>query len=603
MRSISTLIADAYGMFGARLVILLLVLVVTGVSDGLSLALLLPLLEILGVGTSASVAPPSGIQSVFLSVMSTLGINVSITSVSIVVMTAFVIQMALFLLQSWYMASLTKSYVATRQSELFNTFMQARWRFFLGERSGYLLNAIVTEVPRVGSALHAIMQMAVAIIIAAIYLLVSLAISWKATLLLFVIAALLFAVVWPVRSAIRRLGGEIGGINAALANTLSELFTGAKLVKASAAEHYASTLIDERVENLRQNLLWSQFLPAIVRVIFELSLILILLGGLVWGIKLLGVSMAQFLVICALVVRLFPKMLHVQQFYNLINLNVPAHQALVTLHSQAQDLAEPVAPTVSADSHQVPADPVDITVKGLEVARDHQTVLHDLNLDIPAGSFTGIIGRSGAGKSTLVDCFLGLVHPSAGRIEIGAETLENLNLQTWRSRIGYVPQEAILFNDTIANNISWGLATASDEEIVAAAHKAGLKEFLDGLPEGIHTQIADRGGRLSGGQRQRVSLARALLRKPILLILDEATSALDADSERNVMDVIEGLRGGITVIVIAHRLSVLQRADRLYLIDAGRVRAKGTWDELAKTEPAFMRAEDGLASTAGPARQ
>lgn len=591
MSSLHSFLSDVRSTVGKRLLTLFPLLVVTGISDGISIALLLPLLELLDIGGAAQ-GEQGNIQRMLGSGLGALGIELTILSVSAVVAIAFAIQMALFLIQSWYLSVAHKNYVAIWQSRLFKAFIYAKWRFFLDQRSGQLMNAIITEVPRAGSALHAIIQMMVAVLIALVYLVISLSISWRVTLILLVIAAVLFGIVRPIRQKIRLLGTNLGAMNAEFTNTLSEIIGGAKLVKASAAENFSTTLVDDKVDRLRRNLIWSAFLPSIVRAAFELGLVLILLVGLIWGIAFLGTSMAQFLVICALVIRLFPKLLQVQQFYNLFNLNFPAYRLIEDLYDSALRLAEAEHPQTGGTGSGYAKTPLDITVSGIDVVRGDRTVLSNVDIEIPAGKIIGIIGRSGAGKSTLVDCLLGLVTPRRGSIVVGDRSLHELSLLEWRSRVGYVPQDDILFNDTIANNIRWSMPSASDAEVREAADKAGLNDLLDSLPEGYDTFIGDHGTRLSGGQCQRISLARALLRKPILLILDEATSALDTISERGVMDAIASLKGKLSIVIIAHRMSILRRADRLYLLDEGRIRASGTWDQLAKSEPEFMSVED-----------
>jgi ATP-binding cassette subfamily C protein len=215
-------------------------------------------------------------------------------------------------------------------------------------------------------------------------------------------------------------------------------------------------------------------------------------------------------------------------------------------------------------------------------------VLSDVNLTIRRGESVGIVGATGAGKSTLIDLILGLLEPTAGRIAIDGVDVARAR-RSWQRRIGYVPQAAFLFDDTIARNVALGVPRA---EIDAARldeclRMAQLADFVAALPDGAETQIGERGIRLSGGQRQRIAIARALYRQPEVLVFDEATAALDNATEREVSRAIEGLRGQKTLIIIAHRLSTVQRCDALVFLRAGRVGAVGPFDRLLEESEEF----------------
>jgi ATP-binding cassette subfamily C protein len=214
----------------------------------------------------------------------------------------------------------------------------------------------------------------------------------------------------------------------------------------------------------------------------------------------------------------------------------------------------------------------------------------DLDVTIDAGSTTAIVGVSGAGKSTLADLLLGLLRPSSGRVLIDDVALDPSRLSAWREQIGYVAQDTFLFHDTVRANMRWACPDATDADILDAFRQAAADRFVAALPQGLDTVLGDRGMRLSGGERQRLALARALLRKPSLLILDEATSALDSDNERLVLQSIQALHGRVAIVLISHRLSTLRGADTVYVLDGGRVVEAGSWQGL------LARADSRLAS-------
>jgi subfamily B ATP-binding cassette protein MsbA len=211
---------------------------------------------------------------------------------------------------------------------------------------------------------------------------------------------------------------------------------------------------------------------------------------------------------------------------------------------------------------------------------DLPPALSNLNLIIPKGFTVALVGASGAGKSTIADLLVGLYDPSEGRVLIDGVDLKTIEIASWQKRLGVVSQDTFLFNASIADNISYGCPGADRHAVEAAAKSAQAAGFIEGLPDGYDTIIGERGYRLSGGQRQRLSLARAILRDPELLILDEATSALDSQSERLVQQAIEQFERNHSVLVIAHRLSTIVNADRIYVLDGGRILEQGHHEEL-----------------------
>jgi subfamily B ATP-binding cassette protein MsbA len=220
------------------------------------------------------------------------------------------------------------------------------------------------------------------------------------------------------------------------------------------------------------------------------------------------------------------------------------------------------------------------------------TVLMDITLRVEAGEMVAFVGSTGAGKSTLVDLVPRFYDVSEGSIRIGGLDIREVRLASLRRQIGIVSQEVLLFHDTIANNIRYGYPDKSVEEIVEAAKAAHAHGFIMAQPQGYDTVVGDRGTLLSGGQRQRIAIARAIIMDPTLLILDEAASALDAESERLVQEAIESLRGGRTILAVAHRLSTIRKADRIYVLEKGSIVESGAREELLGNNGRFRELYD-----------
>ena len=237
-----------------------------------------------------------------------------------------------------------------------------------------------------------------------------------------------------------------------------------------------------------------------------------------------------------------------------------------------------------------PAQALAATVefRNVSFAYGDTRVITDVSLRIPHKAIVGIVGESGAGKSTFIDLVTGILKPTDGQVLIDGVDLSELDLRTWRERIGYVTQESVLFDDTVGGNISmWRSGTDHDDVASAirqAAWSARCGDFIETHPQAYDAVIGDRGVNLSGGQRQRLAIARELFKRPDLLLLDEATSALDSELERGIHASIESLRGTATVIIVAHRLSTVKHCDHIFVLEAGRVAEQGSFSELLATE-------------------
>jgi len=262
----------------------------------------------------------------------------------------------------------------------------------------------------------------------------------------------------------------------------------------------------------------------------------------------------------------------------------PSYEQVIGLRREAEKLAQRTGSLEFEGFHDR------IAVEDLSFAHPgYPDSLSSVNVVIPKGKMVAFVGESGGGKSTLVDMIMGFHEPGSGRVTIDGVALEKFDIVSYRRRVGYVPQESILFSMSVRDNLVWAKEDATREEMEEACRLARADEFIERLPDGYDTMVGDRGVRLSGGQVQRIALARAVLRGPDILVLDEATSSLDTESERLIQESVERVAKGRTVIVVAHRLSTITSADRVYVIEGGRVFEEGTYDELLKRGGRFKR--------------
>ncbi len=329
---------------------------------------------------------------------------------------------------------------------------------------------------------------------------------------------------------------------------------------------------------------------------YLLEVLMITGAALVIGIATLSGSATTVLVSIGVLLaggmRLLPALNSLLIAVNNVRANEPA---ITIVEAELARLAVPdeIAPPVGEEDGAAPIVPTGSFVfeqVGFRYPTREQPALSGISINVAFGEALGIVGATGSGKSTFVDLLLGFLQPTEGAIRIDGEPLLP-HLASWRAQIGFVPQDIFLVDDTLAANITFGEVsdTISQEQLAEAITLAQLDDVVAELPEGVDTRLGERGVRLSGGQRQRVGLARALYRRPRVLILDEATSALDNETERRISDALRTLHGRLTMIVIAHRLSTVRSCDRILYLDDGRVAGLDTFDELDRTNTGFAR--------------
>ena len=558
--------------------------VVAAFVEGLGLALLIPLLALVGLDVGGgSVA---AVMDAFEGAVRALGLELSLALVLTLYAGLVITGATLSRWAALASATVSHGYAAGLRAELQESLARASWLFHTRSRGSHLTQVLTSEASRVVMATDALLALVVRVATTTVYVVAAMLIAPALTLLVAVLGSGAFVALRSRTRAVHGLGRQIVAANAAMYDAIGEDLGGLKLIKGHGVEGRSIGAFAELAQRVAD--LYVASARAQLGTAFAMrTASVLILSGLVFGaVTWFGLAPAGLLVLIYVFARLAPLIQGLQTSLQNFVANVPAHAEVTSLLQAAQAASEHVAGS-DAVTEVRDAIVVDCVSFGYEA---ETRVLRDLTLRIDAGTTTAIVGPSGSGKSTLADLLIGLLRPDSGSIAVDGRALEPTWLQAWRSSIGYVPQDAFVFHASIRNNLRATSPTASDAELWQALDDASARGFVERLPLGLDTVLGDRGVRISGGERQRIALARAMLRRPAMLVLDEATSNLDVDNERRVQAAVESLRGRLTIVMIAHRLATVRSADRIHVLDAGRVVESGDWDTLVADPAGRFRA-------------
>ena len=468
----------------------------------------------------------------------------------------------------------TRMNLATR---LLTTYMNEPYTFHLSKNIAEMQRCLQSDTSQFMSLINSCLQLTVEMVtclaLAAYLFHTSHSITVVIGVLLLLCIGLFFMISKKVSS---RLGRQNENYNAKLFQWINQSLGGIKELKILQREEY---FIDSYKTNYKK-LIWgarvNELIAALPKYIVEtvamVGLVFAIIIKLLFGHGALETFIPQIAVFAVAAFRLLPSVGRVNAYINSIMYN---KASLDMIYDDLKEIdSEPVQEIEWQEKKEKWIFTKGVTVEHVSYHYPDSDVevLHDISLEIPKGKTVALIGPSGAGKTTLADIILGLLPPVSGVVRMDQHNVYE-NLRSWREKQGYIPQSIYLSDDTIRNNVAFGIyeAQIDDNAIWKALEKAQLKEFVQGLENGLDTYVGDRGVRLSGGQRQRIGIARALYHDPEILVLDEATSALDSSTEQAVMESIESLQGLKTMIIIAHRLTTIKNADLVYEVSGGNV--------------------------------
>lgn len=537
-------------------------------AEGAGLLLLVPLLNRLGIAAPTPAEPP------------VVGLETALALyVAVAVMAALVIQA-----RNMAVSELRLAYANDLRGRLHAALTAMEWRAFAGLRASDLTHAMTSEVFRVAQALEFLLRVVGWMVELPVLLAVALALSPAMTAAALAMVAALMPLVRPLNRRARTLGKAAGEASRALHADLADDLAGMRVMRSHGLEAVCRARFLRQTVTFLDSQMAFQRATGLARVLTQGAAALLAAVAVAVGVRWLEVPLADMLVLVVAFGRLAMAVLRLQDGWRSVLHALPAHAVVGNLLESCRNAGEP------AGEEEAPPFTREIRLAGLGYAWPGavRPVLRGLDAVIPAGRMVALVGPSGAGKSTLADLILGLIAPTEGEILVDGRPLTGARRPAWRRRVGYVPQDSFLFHDTIRANLTMAEPAAGNAALWEALEQAAAADLVRALPEGLETVVGDRGSRLSGGERQRLALARALLRRPALLILDEATGALDAGNENRVLEALECLRRRMTLLVIAHRMSTVRRADHVIVLEDGRIVETGAWSEIAGRAPALL---------------
>jgi len=545
---------------------------ITALLEGIGLSFIHPILKVAQSG--GEVRSSGGILSIFVDAYSVLGIPFTLEYLIVGVASAMTARFFLSFVVAWLKSVLQQTYEQSLRKRAFQSALQAQTRYFDEEGSDDILNAIITETRYSGKAIKYTVQMMEVVFLIGVYLSVMFYIAPEMTVYVLGVLGVLTYVLRFIVEPAYTVGTRVAKANEQVQQSVQAGTQGIRDVKLFGLRNETFEVFSDSLSRFTQSSIDLARNQAAIQNFYDLAAALTLFSLIYIGFVYSGLSLGALGIFLLAMFRFAPLVSRLNsEIYGLEgNLShLTRTQAFVDdLDYQSESTgSEPVSRVESIEFDDV-----------FFSYGSGETVLEDLSFDVDRGEFIAFVGQSGAGKSTIVSLLARLYEPNQGEIRANGRPISTYDIDEWRSRIAVVRQQPFIFNDTLTRNISVGNRDATFEDVKRVSEIAKVDEFVDDLPNGYDSQLGDDGVRLSCGQRQRVALARALLKDADFLFLDEATSDLDSSLERDVQAAIESMNRGYGIIAIAHRLSTVKNADRIYTLDDGEIVEYGDHQQL-----------------------
>ena len=549
-----------------RNALVVLCVVLASIADGFGIATLLPLIAVLDESTSKT----SPFAHSILDLLQTLHIPPVPSLLLGIIVGGILLKCALMMVALRQIGSAAADVGDKLRIGLVEALLRARWSYYVQQPVGRFSSALGGEASNAGLAYNSVMQMLSHLVQAVVYLTIAALVSWQLAVFTLLVSTLMLGTLHRFLLAAKKSARTQQRVLNTVLRRLTDVLIGIKPMKAMARQARFTQLFDRDLNEVRSAAQQQVFSKNVNKALQEPILAICLALGIFVALKVLGMPIGSVIVMSLLLAKTVlvtgKAQQELQNFYTNKHGLKAARATLDSATDQPEIATGGTQPTLLRG----------IEFRDISFGYNERNTLNHLSLGIAAGELVALTGHSGAGKTTLIDLLLGFHRPQQGDVWIDGVALADIDLMQWRSMIGYVPQELILFHDSIAANVTLGEPRFSDADVERALVAAGAIDFVRRLPEGVNTVVGERGAALSGGQRQRIALARALVHEPRLLILDEATSALDPETEILIIENVSRLahERGLTVVSVTHHPAWLSAATRVVQLDGGRIQQK-----------------------------
>ncbi|AOZ92671.1 ABC transporter ATP-binding protein [Paenibacillus crassostreae] len=590
MKDLFYFIRKMHHVAGFRLYINMSMTLLISLLDGIGIYLIVPLLSIIGVFDMSMDGVPliSSLLDIIESWSFELNLPIVLAVYVVIVGGEALLQRSQTLLN----ARILQNFIRTLRIETYRGLIQAKWEFFLRKRKSDFNHILTNELGRVNYGTSLFLQMITSIIFTIIQIGLALWLSPVLTIVVMISGGLIALYSRKFIKKSKNLGEQTTELSKYYFGGINDHFNGIKDIKSNRLEQSHIVWFKNLSTKMEHNFIQLGRVNSLSQLIYRLSSVVLIAGFVYLALEVIHTPVEQLIIVVLIFSRLWPRFISIQSSTEQLVSSFPAFQAMRNLQMEYETDKEigEIASMREPDRLKMQEGIECRDVNYRYDSNEPVFALSDINIHIPANRMTAIVGKSGAGKSTLIDMLMGMIHPENGQVMIDGETLrDEQQLLSLRSSIGYVAQDPFLFNESIRDNLKLVNPNANDAELWEALSFSASEEFVRKLPRGLDTVIGDRGIRLSGGERQRIVLARAILKRPAILVLDEATSALDSENEQLIQGALELLKGSMTIIVIAHRLSTIRNADQVIVMEQGEVIQQGGYQQLSQETKGTFR--------------
>jgi len=564
---------------GRRVYIVFFLTAAVAIAEGLGITLLLPLIEAADTGSANEEL--GGVSAALKAFLAFIGIGDSLVGILLFIGAVFIAKGALKFSEGAYLTYLKARLMVEIKGRMFDAYSTMDYNYYIKRNTGHFINIINSQIGNFITSFSTFKSFLSTLIMTFVYLFTAMLLAWKFALMAMVVGVVILFLFRWLNEFVKDLSRQAAAEESELNKFLVQSLHGFKYLASTSEMGFLKGGIIDSIKKLSTYQYKKGLAGSFTKAIKEPVSVLFLLMVIIIQVAVFNDPIAPIFVALILFHRGMNQVIGVQSDWQSTLDKAGSIEMVIDEFNLVRSRQEP------GGKIKIPDLSKNIEFKDVTYAynEDDGDVLKHINLEIPVNQTVAFVGESGAGKSTLIDMLTLMLRPREGEIFVDGVEGSEIERSSWRSQIGYVSQETVVFDDTIANNINlWKGDYENDPEVRKRVHEAAEKayatDFINELPEGFNTIVGDRGVRLSGGQRQRLFIARELFKMPNLLILDEATSALDSDSESFIQQSIDNLKGSMTVVIIAHRLSTIKNADRIYVLDRGEVIEKGSYAEL-----------------------